>query len=726
MSKNRNEKLPVRPVRQVVKPATPIGQTISGNENASKISKNTWLFGLFVALFGFVLYANTFSHQYALDDYSVIKDNYIVQGGLKNVGTIFTTEYRYGYKAWNSVGSLYRPATLTMLAAEWQIAPDKPFFYHFINVLFFALTGLLIWLTWRRILKNYPPVLPAIAALIFMAHPAHVESVANIKSLDEIMSLFFCTAALWGIWEYLEKNKTIWLAAAMFFYGVAFFFKESAITFLAVFPLVIWFFSEKNISQNLKVSGLMVIPAAFFLLVRHQVLGKQPHDEKISILDNFVVGADSKMGELASAFRMCFQYLKTLVFPHPLVSDMGFPQMKPVGFGDVFALLGLVLFVGGGIWALMNLKKRHFLAFAILFFLITISLYSNVFVLIGTSYGERLLYVPTLGFGFGVAWLLCKIFKINDLSKIMPEKNGTAIWAAAGVLIGLFALKTFTRNPVWYDSAALYRADIKTSPDCAKLNYHLALEFAKDGIDEKAGKVKDAAAVNKAIEHYTKAMTLYKDYNDAYGSRGVAYFRLEQYDKALADYEVALKYNPNDAKVLSNLGYIYFLRKNYVKAEEVYKRAVKSDPRFVDARRNLGTMFALNLRFPEAIEQWKAALEIEPDNPTLLGYIGSAFRDQRKPDEALPWLEKAYKADPKFPSTLIALADVAVMKKDYNRAIPFYKSAVAEQPTNFLALYSIYTCYTILGQPDEAKIWKDKAVAVNPQLVNAPFPPVFQ
>ena len=44
----------------------------------------------------------------------------------------------------------------------------------------------------------------------------------------------------------------------------------------------------------------------------------------------------------------------------------------------------------------LNLGKKHILAFAILFYLVSFSLFSNVLMLIGTSYGERVLYTCLL------------------------------------------------------------------------------------------------------------------------------------------------------------------------------------------------------------------------------------------------------------------------------------------------------------------------------------------
>ncbi len=650
------KKLP-SPVPQSRKPSSVQRPATKSQRNYPNVKGAIWV-GVAAAALGFLLYANTLGHLYTLDDFSIIKSNWITKGGLKNIGLIFSTEYRFG--SWNSVGSLYRPIPLTMFTLEWQLSPDNPTLGHVLNALFYALTGWVLWTTWRRILVAYPPVLVAITVLVFMAHPVHTEVVANIKSRDEILSLLFGTLTLRAIWEYIDTDELKWLIAAVLCYTVAMFSKESSLTFMAVFPLAMWYFSSASVGKIAKTTIALLVPAVVFLLIRKHILDAQPYPETYSILDNFMVETKNQGERLASAFMMCGYYLKTLLFPHPLVCDMGFPQVKVVNFGDWRALAGFFAYVGMGIWALANLPRKHILSFAILFYLATFSVFSNVLMLIGTSYGERLLYIPSFGFALAVGWLFCKIFKINDLTEVWnPNGKGTALWMTVGILLAAYSLKTVFRNGAWYDSAALYAADLPNSPNCAKLNYHNALEQVRLGMDEKESVVKDVNQVRRGIECYDKCIQLYPKYHDAYGSRGLAYFRLGEvlknpeeqraaWDKALEDYLESLKFRYNNSEVLSNMGKIYFTRGQPEKAEEVYRKSVEFDPRFVDGRRNLGAVLAMQKKFPQAIEQWKEALKYADNKKsgTLYFYIGSAYKDMGKPELSGEWFEKAYAVEP--------------------------------------------------------------------------------
>jgi tetratricopeptide (TPR) repeat protein len=587
--------------------------------------------GILAAVLGGCLYLNTLGHQFCLDDYSAIMDNWVVKGGLKNLGLIFSKEYRFG--VWSSPGSLYRPIPLVMFAAEWQFSPENPFVHHLVNVLLYALSGWVLWITWRDILHKQHPLLAAFTVILFMAHPVHTEVVANIKSRDEILSLLLGTLALRAVWQAQYSKTGQHVALAMLWYTLALFSKESAITLLAVFPLTLWYFGHASVPKILRWSALLLLPALLFLGVRHQVLSAQTGKEAFSILDNFIMGAQNSADKLASAFMICGRYLLALLWPYPLVSDLGYAQMKPVGFADWRAIVSFLVFASMGAWALWQMPRKHPASYAILFFLGTFSLFSNVFITIGTSYGERLLYLPSLGFALLLAWTLLQIPALN--------KHAQTAWVALGVIVAVYSVIAIARNPAWYDSYSLYSADIHTSPNCAKLHYHIGLEETKRGVDEASGQITDKAMIEKGIASYTKAMELYPQYHDAYGSRGLAYFRLQAYDKAKLDYDKALLHRPNDAKVLSNMGYIYFLRNNLDSAEVVYRRSIQFDPRFVDARRNLGAVLAMKKKFPEAIQQWEEGLKFEPNNKTLLQYIGSAYKDMGQPDKAQTYLNRA-------------------------------------------------------------------------------------
>ncbi len=609
----------------------------------------SYLLPIFVAFIAFLMYSNTLSHEWALDDYSAIKENYVTQDGFAGIPTIWKEHYRFGY--WNSAASLYRPLTLTVFAVIWQFAPDNPFYFHLVNVLFFAFTGALIFMVLKRLLSSYHELLALAISLIFVAHPIHVEVVANIKSLDEILALFFCLKAIYLLWNYLETGKIFWQISAIMVYGLALFSKESAITFVAIIPLTLYFFSSIDAKKNAILSSTFLLPTFLFLIIRQQIVGSFGVGDSISILDNVIMGADGAIASFATAMLFMGRYLLNLVLPVFLGHDLGYHTVPLADLGNWQALLSIILYVGMGLFALLKIIDKNIVSYGIWFYLITFAPLCNVFIPIGTCYGERIAYMPSLGFIIAMVFLIFIGTKSTISTSKLPlsevvntNKLGVLMLA---VFFAFYSFQTINRNTVWKNSYTLYDADIKTYPNGAKLNYHYGLELVKFGLDATNGNDKQKW-MQAAHNQFVKATEIYPEYHDAYGQLGLSMYRAKQYDKALEYYQKSVDLKPNNAKVLSNMGIIYFERGETEKARQIYERAVKIDPRFVDAQRNLGSVYAQLKNFPKAIEHFSAAYQYAKEDATINFYLGSAYRDAGRASEGQAYLDRACQLNKQF------------------------------------------------------------------------------
>src|SRR6185503_18898252 len=105
-------------------------------------------------LLAIIIYSSSFSHDYTYDDAAVVVQNRFVQKGFGGIGEILRTQYFEGYDP-NSNAMAYRPVPLISLAIETELfgAATKP--HHTINILLYALTGILLFYFLHRLLKNY-------------------------------------------------------------------------------------------------------------------------------------------------------------------------------------------------------------------------------------------------------------------------------------------------------------------------------------------------------------------------------------------------------------------------------------------------------------------------------------------------------------------------------------------------------------------------------------------
>jgi tetratricopeptide (TPR) repeat protein len=546
--------------------------------------------GLIVAAVAFLLYANTLNYNYALDDYSLIIENTVTQKGVKAIPEIFSTGYRSGY---NSIDvQLYRPLSKAMFAVEWQLAPNKPELGHLINVLLFSLTCFVLFYMLSICLKG--SLIPFIAALLFAAHPLHTEIVANIKSRDEILTLLFVLLSAISVFKYVKGKSIGYLFLAVISYSISLFSKESAITFLAVIPLMIYFFTDTKLSKIITAIAPLIIVTLIFLFIRSKIL--TGGIAAVPMIDNYLYGIKDFISQKATAIFLMGVYLKLLFFPYHLMADASYSQFPFVTAGDWRFILSAIAYIALIVFAILRFKKKDIFSFSILYFLITASIISNVLFLIGTNYGERLMYAPSLGFCIAVAALIAKV--LGQKEKVVADKlssflktNIKTIGVTAAIVL-VYSFKTIARNGVWYDNMSLYENGVLDAPNSARSHYYLGNQLAQDSFLET---IKDSAQkqqyINQGVVELNKALELYPDYGDALSKLGKIYMDKKDYAKSEPYYVKALELNPTNSTYLNNYGNLLFNSNRFAEAKEKLELAVKYNPYYAHALSNLASVY---------------------------------------------------------------------------------------------------------------------------------------
>ena len=111
-----------------------------------------------------------------------------------------------------------------------------------------------------------------------------------------------------------------------------------------------------------------------------------------------------------------------------------------------------------------------------------------------------------------------------------------------------------------------------------------------------------------------------------YYARGISYERTDNWDKAYADFRMALKLNPNQPQVLNYLGYS-LLEKN-IKLDEaldMIERAVSAVPNDGYITDSLGWALYRLRRFDEAVGYMERAAELTPVDPIVSDHLGDTL-----------------------------------------------------------------------------------------------------
>ena len=486
---------------------------------------------LILAILAIGLYAASLSFGYALDDTMVVEKNQIVQKGFSGIGDIFRFESFRGYFGEQKQlleGDRYRPLSLLTFAAEIGIfGKDKPFFGHFFNLLLYALTALLLY---RVLLFMFPkegetdgeitgetddfmskltPFLsiPFLATALFVVHPLHVEVVANIKGRDEILALLGELSALYFTFKYTQNNKSKYLIGSFTSILLAMLSKESAITFLAIVPLTVHFFTKVTTVEKLKITLPIAAATLIYLIMRVNAIGYLLGSKEITDLMNNPFYGMETGDKLATIFYTLLLYVKLHIFPHPLTHDYYPFQIPRLTWSDPRALLGLGVHLGLIAVILRGWKNRTIWSYAAAFYVLTLSIVSNLFVSVGTFMNERFVYHASLAFCIALAYFLTR--------KYVPKMASVGI---AAVLLLAFSIKTITRVPDWKSGAALNNSAIIHSPNSARANCFYGVSMWEEQymkLPKEATNQQKLVLLNEMSPYFEKSLSIIPNYGSA-------------------------------------------------------------------------------------------------------------------------------------------------------------------------------------------------------------------
>ena len=624
-------------------------------------SKYRW-HGWIVLIFGAALYVNTISHQFTQDDAIVIYDNMYTTKGVSGLKGLFTKDTFFGFfkeegKAKLVSGGRYRPFTPAMFAVEYQLVGKSPWLGHLINILLYGFLCLMVYKLLISLIchkedsesKRY---LVFAAALIFAAHPLHTEAVANIKGRDEIMSMLGSIIALFAIIKYVDLKQTKYIILACISFFIAYLSKENTITFLAVIPLSLYYFRDMNAKEAIMKSAVLLLPTILFLMIRASVLGNDFGGTPMELMNNpylkLVNGSyvPFDLGEkMATIMYTLGKYVQLLILPHPLTHDYYPRYIDIMHFSDLSVLISLGLYIIIAFLALKGLRTKHIIGFSCAYFIITLSIVSNIVFPIGTNMSERFMFMPSLGFALLLGYLM---------QQYIFEKFGKQMfYITLGLIISLYSIKTITRNFVWESDYTLFTTDVKTSTNSAKVLNAAGGALTTEAAKEK-NETKKREMLSQAIEYLNQSILVHPTYKNAYLIMGNAHYYLKEYDKAAAAYERSLNIDPEFKDAQTNLAISLRdagrqageVENNLEKSESLLTRSYQLSPNDSETLRLLGVVNGIKGNHLEAVKYFTKVVEAEPKNATGYLNLSNAYRNAGDTANADKYMKNALAIDP--------------------------------------------------------------------------------
>jgi len=607
-------------------------------------TKGNILAAVTLFIVSFALYIPALEYDYILDDKIVISENNYTKKGISGIWDILSRESFEGYLGEQQdlvAGGRYRPLSIVTFALEYEFFGLNPTINHVVNGLLYGLTAVLIFRLLflliplnKRAPQRWFLSIPFLAALLFATHPIHTEVVANIKGRDEIMALLGALAALYFSFRYLDKRSWLQLIWVFLFLFLGLMSKENAITFLAVIPAALYFFTDRSIKHIIPVFSVALLSAALYLFIRTSVIGYflSSGQEITDLMNNPFVEMNEPQ-KYATIMLTLGKYIQLLFFPHPLSHDYYPYSIAIQEWVNPLVLLSFFLYAALAVVAIRGLKNKNIYSFWIIYFLATISIVSNLFFPVGTFMNERFAYFSSLAF-----CALLPYFLIQHLPDLVPGRK----WVKTGglIFIGLyivaFSWLTLQRIPVWSSPTALNSSAVIANPNSARANlfYGTAL-FNK--YREEADPDQKNRYLNMADHYIGRSLKVHPSYNQALQMKaGIAAERYRNHsdlDRLLMEFKEVLVANPR----------IQFVRE-YM--EYLNQRAWAKD-KLIDFYYDL----SYNNLFPaghvnEAAFYLQYGLEVGKDDARINYAIGTVLQHVGRIDEGAAYLSRAFELDP--------------------------------------------------------------------------------
>jgi len=352
------------------------------------------------------------------------------------------------------------------------------------------------------------------------------------------------------------------------------------------------------------------------------------------------------------AFYTLFFYLQKLAWPHPLGFYYGYKMIPEVGWGSPEVIFSMVFHLAILAFALWKLSKKHILSFAVLYYFITISVFTNIVIQIPGIVGERMTFFPSAGFCIALAWLIFKALKIGIGVEKVPK---LLTFALAGIMLLVlvpYSAKTITRNRDWKDYLTLFSRDIGYLANSAKANNTYASQLLKE-------------AYNNDVRN---------------PSPGVQQQYLELAVKHL---EKTTEIDPGYKFAWNNLGYITF---QYLEEREkgimYLEKAIALDSNYESARFNLAYALKLEERYDESLAQYREAVRVNPGNSLYYSEIADVYFRSGNPDSAIQWNRKAAHLNPLSDIPYINMGNIYWLDHDTLNAIACWEKAFELNPAN--------------------------------------------
>jgi hypothetical protein len=387
-------------------------------------------------------------------------------------------------------GQMYRPLPLATFALDWTVSHGHPLWFHAMNLLWHAGVAVIVTALALRFPspegRGGQAVSTALAAgLVFAVHPVHVEAVANVVGLGELMA---AAGVCLTVYAAIVRQDVLLSGAALLLGLLS---KENAVVApaLIAWAWIVGLPSRPTPRRMLAFAVSWVVIAGAYLAVRGVVL--HPYARLHAIAPVFL-GESAFAGRL-TAIAALGDVLRLLIFPLTLRADYSPAERTIVrSLLDGRFLVGLAcLAIWAGLLVTAWRRQRRLEAFGLGWIAIAFLPVSNLLFSTGVLLAERTLYLPSVGLALAGGAALARL-------------RAPQLRVALALIVLAGGIRSALRTPVWHDDFSVTQSILEDSPQSYRGPARMGSIYQSHRQPERA-----LAALRIAARTYDRDPTLF-------------------------------------------------------------------------------------------------------------------------------------------------------------------------------------------------------------------------
>jgi Flp pilus assembly protein TadD len=588
-----------------------------------------------IVLLGTLAYANSITLPFVFDDRATVLDNTSIRDWSSP--RVFTPQ--------REVPSAGRPLVNLSHAINFAVGRVEPRGYHIVNLLLHLLCGMVLYGCVARTmslpsvperLRLWSADIALGSAGLWLVHPLNSEVVDYVTQRSESMMALCYLGTVYASARALSSRRgATWRGIGIVTCAAGMLCKESMVTA----PVAVWLydavfvFGSAGIAVRRRWGYYLGLTATWLLLALVIWDGPRMHS----------AGFGTKISPwtyLLNQAVMITQYLKLAVWPAGLVVAYGPPQ--PLGIDAVWPHAAVVALLA--VATLVALWRMPLVGFAGAWLFVTLAPTSSI-VPIATEVGaERRMYLP-----LAVLVSLAVSFVALAATRVTASRARHAFAIVCVASAVLLTAATITRNREYASPLGLARtvlarwptpfahaivgtqlavagqhadaiAELRiAAPGYTLARYHLGGELFNQGtFDEAVVQLRRFVAAEPllaeavparlmigraemlrsdfpaAIEELREVLKMAprgaESHTTASGFLADSLFHQQEFQQAIAEYQVYLVARPQDVGAWINLGVALAQTADPREAGNAFKQALRLDPSNATARRNLAIL----------------------------------------------------------------------------------------------------------------------------------------